>query len=126
MQPPNASMRGGAHGRPDGPKEYDVKIALISKGTEMTRGLKGFAERKLSSAFSRFKGRVEQVRVRLTDVNGPRGGEDIRCRIEASVSGGVLVVEDTRTDPFAAIAQAGKRFRARLHKHFERLHAKRR
>lgn len=48
----------------------------------------------------------------LTDINGPRGGPDKRCRVVAHLrTGGPVVVGRTWVDPVAAVAAAATRCR---------------
>ena len=42
-------------------------------------GLKDHIERRLRFALGRFAARIHRLTVRLTDVNGPRGGLDKRA-----------------------------------------------
>lgn len=44
------------------------------------------AERLLRFSLSRFDGTVSRVEVTFTDVNGPKGGIDRRCRIAVSMN----------------------------------------
>lgn len=44
-------------------------------------------ERRLGHALDRFEGNIEQVHVRLEDLNGPRGGCDKQVRIDLTVRG---------------------------------------
>jgi len=48
----------------------------------------------LQFSLSRFEGIVSRVRVRFFDVNGPKGGEDKRCRVSAKLrtTGQVIVL----------------------------------
>lgn len=56
--------------------------------------------------------RLRRVDAYLTDVNGPRGGPDKRCRVVAhGVATGPVVVERTGGDPVAAAAAAAARCR---------------
>lgn len=52
-------------------------------------------------ALSRFQSRIGRLVIRLEDLNGPRGGVDKACRIEASGDFGVRVNE-ARADAFEA------------------------
>src|SRR5207244_13290991 len=52
----------------------DTEIRIL--GIDLTGALQLYIERRLRSSLSRFGGRVGRVRVRITDVNGPRGGPD--------------------------------------------------
>lgn len=51
------------------------------------------------------------VDVYLTDVNGPRGGPDKRCRVVAHLRTGPVVVRRTARDPVAAVTAATLRCR---------------
>ena len=41
----------------------------------------------VEAGLSRYKERVTRVEVHLSDVNGPRGGRDCRCALEARPAG---------------------------------------
>lgn len=87
-----------------------MRLELRSKGVELTDRLQRFIEKKLRFALGRFSHMVQGVRVRLTDINGPRGGEDIQCQIRANLGrAGVVTINETRTDPFAAVSRASLR-----------------
>jgi hypothetical protein len=61
----------------------------------------------VESGLSRFKDRLTRVEVHLSDVNGPKGGPDVRCAIEARPAGlhPVAVTNDAST-PYAAVKGA--------------------
>ena len=83
--------------------------------------LKDHIERRLRFALGRFAARIHRLSVRLTDVNGPRGGRDKRCRIAvALVPRGVVMVEGSGDDPFALIADAAKRVGRAVRRELER------
>ena len=84
-----------------------MKLELHARGLPLTEELRDHAERRLGSALGRFRGRLRSAQVRLTDVNGPRGGDDIDCRVAIDVAGtGTLQVREVRGDPFAAVSRA--------------------
>jgi putative sigma-54 modulation protein len=77
---------------------------------ELNEALLEHIERRLRFALGRFAGRIAGVSARLSDVNGPRGGIDKRCRIAvALIPRGVVRVEAAGDDPFALTARAAKR-----------------
>src|SRR5215468_7042635 len=41
----------------------------------------------VETGLARFRGRLTRVEVHLSDVNGPRGGRDARCALEARAAG---------------------------------------
>jgi hypothetical protein len=55
--------------------------------------LRDLAQRRMCFAFRRFDWLIPRAIVRLSDVNGPRGGIDKRCQIEikSDVAGKVVV-----------------------------------
>ena len=55
-----------------------MKLNVRTEGVQITEGLLEHVDRKLRFALGRFGDHVRDVRVRLKDVNGPRGGEDHR------------------------------------------------
>ena len=84
-------------------------------------GLKDHIERRLRFALGRFAARIRRLTVRLTDVNGPRGGLDKRCRIAvALVPRGTVMVEGVGGDPFALVAGAAKRAGRAVRRELER------
>jgi ribosome-associated translation inhibitor RaiA len=59
--------------------------------------------------------------VRLSDVNGPRGGEDKRCHIEVRLRGMPdVVIVDTEADLYVAIDRATERAGRALVRRLER------
>ncbi len=68
------------------------------------------AERSLRFALTRFSSAVADIRLRLVDENGPRGGADQRCRVQIVLrQGGGLSVEGVDADPRVAIDQVAAR-----------------
>jgi hypothetical protein len=67
----------------------------------------------IEAGLSRYKRRLTRVEVHLSDVNGPRGGPDCRCALEARAAGRqpVAVTSDADTPDAAvkgAVAKMGR------------------
>jgi ribosome-associated translation inhibitor RaiA len=80
--------------------------------------LRELAERRVRFALRRLGWRVPRAEVRMSDVNGPRGGIDKRCQVELRTDGAGSVVvasvaRDWRTALDNALARAA-RFLMRL------------
>ncbi len=104
-----------------------MELEIRTKGVRLTKDLFERIERCLGFALGRRRDRVERVRVHLTDINGPRGGDDIRCQIEAQLSPtGTLIVHETRRNALEAVALCTRRVGRRLARHLERRQTKRR
>jgi len=104
-----------------------MKFELRSQGVNVNDRLLQFIKKKLGFALGRFGHLVQGVRIRLTDINGPKGGEDIQCQIRAHLgSAGVVTINETQTDPFAAVTRASSRASQTLSRRLSRLHTERR
>lgn len=87
-----------------------MQLELRGVNYELDVELKDFIERRLHFALGRFGRRIHRLSLQLTDLNGPRGGIDKRCRITiALIPRGLVMVESQGGDPFALVADAVKR-----------------
>jgi ribosome hibernation promoting factor len=87
-----------------------MRTAIQSRGFPLTDALENHVRKRLDFTLSRAGRRVRSVDVRLSDINGPRGGIDKRCLIEIRLYDlPVVVVEDTQADLYTAIDRAATR-----------------
>jgi hypothetical protein len=71
------------------------------------RPLRELSEQRVRVVMRRLNWLLPRVKVRLTDVNGPRGGVDKRCQIELETdSAGKVVIAATARDWRSALDQA--------------------
>ncbi|MEM7517756.1 MAG: hypothetical protein AAF368_12650, partial [Planctomycetota bacterium] len=63
-------------------ESFIMNLEVRTEGVQITETLREHVERKLRFALGSFGDRIRSVRIRLKDVNGPRGGEDILCNLE--------------------------------------------
>ena len=100
-----------------------MRIDIQTSGFKLTDGLRAHAERRLQFALSWALHDVRKVVVRLSDINGPRGGNDKRCLIQIPVPGGPdVVIEDTEPDLYVAIDRAVDRIERTVARRMERKH----
>jgi ribosome-associated translation inhibitor RaiA len=98
-----------------------MQLEIRSVNFELDDVTRDYIERRLCYALGRFVRRIHRLTVRLTDVNGPRGGIDKRCRIAiALVPRGVLRIEGAGDDPLALIAKVAKRAGRAVRRELER------
>ncbi len=96
-------------------------VEIRARNGELNRTLKEQVERRLRLSLGRFSDRIRQVRVLLTDLNGPRGGIDQHCRIEVSlVPSGTVMAEATDAGVILAIGRAAKRIVRQMRDKLER------
>ena len=73
----------------------------------LTDALRHHVERRLHFDLSRFQPLVRKIEVHLSDVNGPRGGQDKRCQVRVRLAAHAdVVVEDTEADLYYAVDRA--------------------
>ena len=102
-------------------------IHVLARGFELSKALSGYAERRLRFALPLESARIQRVTATLSDVNGPRGGVDKKCRIQVVLTGrGKLVLEDTQPDAYVAIDRASERMASRLYRVLQREKPRRR
>ncbi len=87
-----------------------MQINIQAKSFSLTSALNCHIQRRLRFALTSSANRIQRVMVRLSDINGPRGGADKRCHIQIVLDGMPdVVIEDTKTDLYAAISRATSR-----------------
>ncbi|MBI4912406.1 MAG: ribosome-associated translation inhibitor RaiA [Acidobacteria bacterium] len=87
-----------------------MRIEIRSVGFTTTEALRAHVLRRLGSALARRADRIRRVIVRMSDENGPRGGLDKSCRIEAVLAGHpTRVSEGLAADLYTAIDAAARR-----------------
>jgi ribosome-associated translation inhibitor RaiA len=98
-----------------------MQIDIQSRGFSLTDTLFSYAQRRLLIAMSYCSGHVNRVVIRLSDINGPRGGTDKRCHIQVALAGiPDVVVEDTEVNMYAAIDRAIDRARRTVFRKVDR------
>jgi putative sigma-54 modulation protein len=96
-------------------------LSVHGKGIALTPALRALVERRVRFALDRQDHRIRSVRVRLEDLNGPRGGVDKRCMIQVRGDRGwMLLAEHTAADLRAAVAGAADRLEQAMSRALER------
>jgi ribosome-associated translation inhibitor RaiA len=82
-------------------------VAIRVAGVDVSDDVRADIRRKLGRQIGKFALSIERVTVRLSDVNGPRGGMDQQCQVKVVLSGAPsVVVESQSATMHAAIASA--------------------
>lgn len=86
--------------------EVEVRI----QDADLAEAVRTYAARRIRFALGRFASRVGRIVIRISDVNGTRGGVDQCCHISAErLPSGKVVLEQLDADLFTAIDRASER-----------------
>ena len=87
-----------------------MQIDIQARNFSLTDALRSHAERRLRFALACCDDHIQRVVMRLSDINGPRGGADKRCHLQVVLDGlPDVVVEDIEADLYIAIDRATDR-----------------
>lgn len=87
-----------------------MQIDIQTRKFPLTDALRSHVERRLGFALSAKGDAIDHVIVRLSDINGPRGGADKRCNIQVKIPHQPdVVIVDTEIDLYIAIDRAADR-----------------
>lgn len=99
-----------------------MQVKIKCHGIASSEELNEQVTRRIGFGLRRFGAKVVTVTVRLSDTNGPRGGQDKQCRILVKIANGSLVaIEELDADVFVAIARAAERAGRAVGRHLSRL-----
>lgn len=87
-----------------------MHIVTHANGFAVTDSNIRFLHRRLHFALDRLSDTVQRVVVRLSDINGDRGGVDKRCHLQVQLQGMPdVLIEDVQPDLYLAITRSVER-----------------
>lgn len=99
-----------------------MQVKIRCHGIESSEELKEQVMRRTGFSLTRFAKNIVTVTVRLSDINGPRGGQDKQCRILVKIADGSLIeIEALDANVFVAIARASERASRAVSRHLSRV-----
>lgn len=104
-----------------------MQMTIQTVGIKLDEAETEMVQRKFRFALTRFSPRLARVTVKLTDVNGPRNGDNKVCAVTMKLTSGVEVrATGQGTHVAEAAAAAANRAARTVHRAVERLvHPKR-
>lgn len=98
-----------------------MKVEIRAHHLELTEGLQAYAEERVCFGLDWARHHVRKIMLRISDINGPRGGIDKRCQLRIPLPGmRDVVIEDTDADSRVAIGRAVDRAARTLERRFSR------
>lgn len=99
-----------------------MQLDIQAREFSLTEALRNHAELRLRSTLTCFNGHIQQIDMRLSDINGPRGGSDKRCQVRIVLSGQPdVVIEDTQADLYLAINRSVERAGRTVQRRLDRM-----
>jgi putative sigma-54 modulation protein len=103
-------------------KGQQMEVHTLDRNVGITPDQKENIERCLQFAFDRFSSHIRTVDVSFSDVNGPRGGDDLQCRMKIVLHGkGDIVVEGKGVSVEAVISETADRAALAVSRRVDRL-----
>ena len=98
-----------------------MQIDIQSRGFSLTNSLMDYAQQRVKLSMAYCCSHVSRIVIRLSDINGPRGGPDKRCNIQVVLEGMPdVVVHNTEINLYDAIDRAVDRTRRAVVKKVDR------
>ena len=92
-----------------------MKLELRVRHLAAEPRFREFCERHLLYSLGRFEAQLRRVQLWMEDLNGPRGGRDLRCVLRVGLRhGGAVTVESTESRPELAVGEVFDRARSAL------------
>jgi putative sigma-54 modulation protein len=87
-----------------------MKSTIIAKGINASQALREYIMERVDSTLSRARDSINFITVRISDLNGSKGGVDKRCQIHLKMSGlPTIVVTGVSASIIDAIDHAAQR-----------------
>jgi ribosome-associated translation inhibitor RaiA len=84
-----------------------MNILLHTQGFDLTPAIEAHARKQLHLHLANFSSYIVSIDVFLRDINGPKGGTDMKVLIRANLeTRNTVTVENTRADLYDAISIA--------------------
>jgi len=99
-----------------------MDVQILDRNIGITAAQQEHVDRCLQYAFGRFSAQIRSIEVSLTDVNGPKGGDDLQCRMKVVLQGkGDLLVEGKGVSVEVVVSETADRAALAVSRRFDRL-----
>lgn len=89
---------------------------------EVSDSLDAHITDRFNSALDQLDHMVQEITVRLEDVNGPKGGVDKRCHATVHLrSGATVVLDEKHEDMYAAVSMVADRLKSVVGRKVEKI-----
>ena len=104
-----------------------MELSIKSHALDLSEALWAYTERRFRFSLGGFAKQLQSVEVRLSDVNGPRGGIDKSCTVTVILEQlGVVFARAKGANAYSTVDRAASRVRSALGRRLGRHRADRR
>lgn len=90
--------------------KINIELDIQARNFSLTKSLRNHIVRRIRFSLGTRDKYIQRIIVRLSDINGPRGGKDKCCHIQVILPHlKDIVIEDVETDMYEAIDRATDR-----------------
>jgi len=87
-----------------------MQVYMLARGFMITPSLRTYLDRRLRASLVPAKDKIQDIAIRLRDLNGPRGGRDMLCQVSITIPGHpTVLVKEIQENMYSAIDGAVKR-----------------
>lgn len=98
-----------------------MRCDIRSGHVNLNTTTRNYIEERLNRSLGRIKDRISHLTIRVDDINGPKGGADMRCHIEVHlVRSGTILADVVAGDLRTAVDEAADRAALRIVKELNR------
>ena len=98
-----------------------MRVDIHGNGIAVTGSILDWIHERLTAALHQHEARLSWVDVRLRDLNGPRGGDDMECEMILHVRRqGIVVIKEQQPDLYEAISIAAARLKNAVRRRLSR------
>ncbi len=102
-------------------------IVVLAKDFNLTEALQAYIKERIQFQFGSRYDQIQRITIRLSDVNGPRGGVDKSCKVSVTLPRlKEIVIEDIQADLYVGIYRAMDRASRTVNRRLARLSNKKR
>lgn len=96
-------------------------VKLHTQGFESSDALNDYTDEKVRLALGLYRDRIRVVDVFLADINGPKGGEDMRCKIRVRSDGlPDTLAQEAAENIYDAVSICSHRIKRAVGRRFDR------
>lgn len=99
-----------------------MQLTIQSRDTQVTTPIREHIQQRLVAALDQHADRIRAVSVKLSDLNGPRGGVDQLCKVSVQLNNGKMLHHERKgLDLYSNISLIADKVKRRVGRQIARL-----